>query len=46
MALGNAVNGFAFGVLNELIGLMRSDEGIAKSSRYEVILIPPAGGRS
>ena len=46
MALGNAVNGFAFGVLNELIGLMRSDEGIARPSRYEVILIPPAGGRS
>ena len=46
MALGNAVNGFAFGVLNELIGLMRSDEGIARPSRYEVILIPPAGSRS
>ena len=46
MALGNAVNGFAFGVLNELIGLMRSDEGIARPSRYEVILTPPAGGRS
>ena len=35
---GNAVSGPAFGVLNELLGLMRgADGGIAKPSRYEVI---------
>ena len=32
---GNAVSGPAFGVLNELLGLMRgADGGIAKPSRY------------
>ena len=46
MSLGNAVQGFAFGVLNELIGLIRNSNGISKPSRYEVILIPPAGGRA
>ena len=41
---GNAVSGPAFGVLNELLGLMRgSDGGIAKPSRYEVIFLPPVG---
>ena len=46
MSLGNAVQGFAFGVLKELIGLIRNSNGISKPSRYEVILIPPAGGRA
>ena len=46
MSLGNAVQGFAFGVLNELIGLIRDSNGISKPSRYEVILLPPAGGRA
>ena len=37
----------AFGVLNELLGLMRgSDGGIAKPSRYEVIFLPPVGNET
>tara|TARA_B100000424_G_scaffold180890_1_gene139941 strand:- start:984 stop:1736 length:753 start_codon:yes stop_codon:yes gene_type:complete len=43
---GNAVSGPAFGVLNEFIGLMRSDNGYAKNNRFEVILTPPSGSRS
>ena len=44
MAFGNAVTGAAFGVLNELLGLMRSSDGIAKPARYETIFFPPSGG--
>ena len=44
MAFGNAVTGAAFGVLNELLGLIRSADGIAKSARYEVLFFPPSGG--
>ena len=44
---GNAVSGPAFGVLNELLGLMRgTDGGIAKPSRYEVIFLPPVGNQT
>ena len=44
---GNAVSGPAFGVLNELLGLMRGgDGGIAKPSRYEVIFLPPVGNQT
>ena len=44
---GNAVSGPAFGVLNELLGLMRgADGGIAKPSRYEVIFLPPVGNQT
>ena len=46
MPFGNAVTGTAFGVLNEFIGLLRSDDGYARNNRYEVILIPPTGARS
>ncbi len=45
MAFGNAVTGTAFGVLNEILGLVRGTDGIAKQTRYEVILIPPTGAR-
>ena len=44
MAFGNAVTGVAFGVLNELLGLVRNGNGIAKSSRYETLFFPPSGG--
>ena len=45
MAFGNAVTGTAFGVLNEILGLVRGTDGIAKQTRYEVILIHPTGAR-
>ena len=45
MAFGNAVTGTAFGVLNEILGLVRGTDGVAKQTRYEVILIPPTGAR-
>jgi hypothetical protein len=45
MAFGNAVTGTAFGVLNEILGLVRGTDGIARQTRYEVILIPPTGAR-
>ena len=43
---GNAVSGPAFGVLNELLGLIRSGDGIAKSARYEVLFLPPVGNQT
>jgi len=43
---GNAASGPAFAVLNELLGTYHSSDGIAKPSRYEVILLPPAGNNS
>jgi hypothetical protein len=45
MAFGNAVTGTAFGVLNEILGLVRGTDGVARQTRYEVILIPPTGAR-
>ena len=43
---GNAVSGPAFGVLNELLGLIRSGDGIAKTARYEVLFLPPVGNQT
>ena len=45
MPFGNAVSGPAFGVLNELLGIVRGTDGIARSSRYEVLCLPPSGAR-
>ena len=35
------VDAVAYGALYEILGLGRSDDGIAKPSRYEVTLFPP-----
>ena len=35
MPFGNAVSGPAFGVLNELLGIVRGTDGIARQTRYE-----------
>ena len=40
---GSAVSGAAFGTLNEVIGLYRSKDGIARPSRYEGVILPPTG---
>ena len=45
MPFGNAVSGPAFGVLNELLGIVRGTDGIARQTRYEVLFLPPSGGR-
>ena len=45
MPFGNAVSGPAFGVLNELLGIVRGTDGIARSARYEVLCLPPSGAR-
>ena len=37
------IEGPAFAVLNEYIGLFRSDDGLARPNRYEVILSAPNG---
>jgi len=41
--LGGLVDAVAYGALDEILGLGRSDDGIAKPSRYEVTLFPPSG---
>ena len=40
---GSAVEGPAFGVLNEVLGTYRSKDGIARPARYEVVISPPKG---
>jgi len=44
MARSNLLDGFAYGVLNELLAGFRTDDGYAMPSRYEVILTPPSAG--
>lgn len=41
MARSNLLDGFAYGVINEILAGFRTDEGLASPSRYEVILYPP-----
>ena len=36
------IEGPAFAVLNEFLGLFRSDDGIARPNRYEIILYAPS----
>ena len=43
--LGRLLEGTAYGVLNEILGEFRSDDGYALPSRYEVVLLPPQGSR-
>ena len=44
MAISNLLVGFAYGVINEILGTFRTqDGGYAKPSRYEVIIAPPPG---
>ena len=45
MPFGNAVSGPAFGVLNELLGIVRGTDGIARTTRYETLFLPPSGAR-
>ena len=40
---GSAVSGAAFAGLNEVLGSYRSKDGIARPSRYEVVILPPTG---
>ena len=40
---GGLVDAVAYGALDEILGMGRSDNGIAKPSRYEVTLFPPSG---
>ena len=41
MALPSFVEAAAFGVLNDIIGEFRSNEGYARPNRYEVLIYPP-----
>ena len=43
---GSALEGPAFGLLNEVLAGYRSKDGIARPSRYEVIVTPPRGSPS
>ena len=40
---GGLVDAVAYGTLDEILGMGRSDNGIAKPNRYEVTLLPPSG---
>ena len=43
--LGRALEGAAYGVLNEVLADFRTDDGFAIQSRYEVVLHPPTGSK-
>ena len=43
--IGGLLEGTAYGVLNEILGEFRSDDGYAIPSRYEITLHPPSGAR-
>ena len=43
MAFGGLVDAVAFGALNEVLGIFKSDDGISRPHRYEVTLFPPTG---
>ena len=43
--LGRALEGTAYGVLNEILAEFRDDDGYATQSRYEVVLHAPTGRR-
>tara|TARA_B100000963_G_scaffold35748_1_gene26762 strand:+ start:600 stop:1352 length:753 start_codon:yes stop_codon:yes gene_type:complete len=43
---GSQVSGTAFGVINDVLGPMRSKDGIARPARYEVVILPPTGGQN
>ena len=43
---GNKIEGTAYAVLNEIFGVFRGKGGFSRPSRYEVILVPPAGTNS
>ena len=40
---GGLVDAVAYGGLNEILGMGRSDNGIARQNKYEVTLFPPTG---
>ncbi len=45
MARSNLLDGFAYGVLNELLAGFNGTDGYASPNRYEVIISPPSGYR-
>ena len=42
MAIPNFIEGAAFGVLNDILSVFRSNEGYAQPNRYEVVILGPA----
>tara|TARA_B100000029_G_scaffold33924_1_gene32054 strand:+ start:238 stop:978 length:741 start_codon:yes stop_codon:yes gene_type:complete len=40
---GSAVSGIAFATINEVLAGYRTKDGIARPSRYEVVILPPSG---
>mgnify|MGYP001162178508 FL=1 len=42
MAIPNFIEGAAFGVLNDILSVFRSNEGYAQPNRYEVVIFGPA----
>ena len=45
MARSSLLDGFAYGVLNEILAGFRSQDGYARPTKYEVIITPPSGYR-
>ena len=43
--LGKMVEGPSYAILNEILGEFRTNDGFARPSRYEILLLPPTGAR-
>jgi hypothetical protein len=39
--VGRELEGFAFGLINELLGLVHDENGVARPNRFEVVIFPP-----
>ena len=43
--LGKMIEGPSYAILNEILGEFRTNDGFARPSRYEILLLPPTGAR-
>ena len=45
MEIHNFLEGGAYGLLNDVLSMFHSNDGYAQPNRYEVIILPPSGGK-
>ena len=45
MEIPNFLEGGAYGLLNDVLSMFHSNDGYAQPNRYEVIILPPSGGK-
>ena len=45
MEIPNFLEGGAYGLLNDVLSMFQGNDGYAQPNRYEVIILPPSGGK-